>query len=436
MRLPFLLPLLLFCLGAAPATVLVPDLEGLSAQLAHLRVTHGANGERDAGPELTPVKRALREWVERQLPADPIRDFPDGSVDLLDSGDLVPLAVHMNQQLDAAGLTCGLAGTATDRCLAPDDGDADLRGHIEAVQLSMLDDGRYLLVVTGVGVSCGYDQSAYIYEQRADRRWHLVLASEQDDYTEGKYAPQHFISITASPSNVGWNEQASPPLVATLGFSPWCRSNWQTLYTRLWRASPATPMPAPLLDRHDGFFRGGDMIAAAHLTTRDLLVQYDAGSIDSDVFTRARILRYRIAAGDKLERIAPFALDPQSFVEEWLTSDWSQAKLWTERPADNAVLAQLHPPQPAPDDVLSGDFNNALRRCRQDPTLWQVSVTLEAKGKTQSLPLYFRVRWMPPYRFTLVAAGRRPFSGCDERVAEPDNVGTLFPLQGWRANQF
>ena len=436
MRLSFLLPLLVFCLGAAPARVSVPELGSLSTHLAHLRVTHGANGGRDAGPELTPVKHALREWIERQLPANPVGDLPDGSVHTLDSADLARLAMRMNRQLDAARLTCGVGGTTTDRCVTPADSDADLRGHIEPVQLSLLDNGRYVLVVTGVGVTCGYDESAYIYEHRADRRWHLVLASEQNDYAEGIYAPQNFISIAVSPSEVGWNEPAPPPLVTTLGFSPWCRSNWQTLYTRLWRASPETPTPAPLLDRHDGFFMGGDMIAGARLTTRDLLVQYDAGSIDTDVFTRARILHYRIAAGGKLERIAPVALDPRSFVEEWMTSDWLQARVWNEPSADDAALARLHPPAPAPDEILSGSFDDSLRRCRTDPSLWQVAVTLEAsKTVPNPVPIYFHIRWMPPYRFTLVEAGHSPFAGCDEKMVAPDDVGTLFPLQGWRADQ-
>jgi hypothetical protein len=191
----------------------------------------------------------------------------------------------------------------------------------------------------------------------------------------------------------------------------------------------------PLLDRHDGFFRGGNMIAAARLTKRDLLVQYDVGSLDSDVFTYPRILHYRIATGDKLERIAPVALDPRSFVEEWLTNDWSQAQKWNEPSADDAALARQHPPALGPDEILSGSFGDTLRRCRADPSLWQVAVTLEATKKAlNQTPIYFHVRWMPPYRFALVDAGNRPFAGCDERVAEPDDVGTLFPLQGWRAN--
>lgn len=88
--------MLLFCLAAAPATVLGA---GLSALLAHLRATQGANEERDAGPELTPVKQAQREWIERQLPAEPTGTNADGGVDRLDSDDLVPLALRMNQQL-------------------------------------------------------------------------------------------------------------------------------------------------------------------------------------------------------------------------------------------------------------------------------------------------------------------------------------------------
>lgn len=430
-----LLPLvaILFCgLGAAPGAS-EDDLSSLAQRLAQLKVTHGANEQSNAGPELIPVKQALRAWIERQLPSRR-PDNEDGTGNLLTEEDLAPLAARMNASLDTAGLTCGREGTPRYRCNVPADSSADFRGYLEHVRLGLLDGDRYLLVITGVGVSCGFDESAYVYEQRPDHAWHLLLSSERNDYAKDHYEPEHLIAVNVAPSNVAWNEAAPPPLIATLGYSPWCSSNWQMLYTRLWRASATTPTPSPILDRRDELFMGGYFVAAARLTARDLLVQYEGRSIDSGLLTRMHVLHYRVAAGDKLARIAPVALDPQAFVEEWLASDWPQAEQWNERRSDDAMLARLHPRAPrAAEDIVFGDFDDSLRRCRADPSLWQVAVTLDPNGVAPLPPRYFMVRWMPPYRFTLVKAGHRPFAGCDESVVESDEVGTLFPLQGWRA---
>ncbi|MDH7974736.1 hypothetical protein QH494_21305 [Sphingomonas sp. AR_OL41] len=431
MRLLPLIAILLCSLGAAPGGN-DADLSSLSHQLAQLRATQGSNAERDAGPELIPVKRALRSWVERQLPSRP-PDSEDGSGNMLTEDDLAPLAAQMNASLDTAGLTCGREGMPGYRCNTPADASADFRGYLEHVTLGLLGGDRYLLLITGVGVSCGFDESAYVFEQRPDHAWHLLLSSERNDYARDHYKPEHLIAVNVAPSDVSWNEAAPPPLIATLGYSPWCSSNWHSLYARLWRASATTP--TPILDREDELFMGGDFVAAARLTAGDLLVQYRGGSIDGGVLTRSHVLHYRIAAGDKLARIAPVALDPQAFVEEWLTSDWSQARRWNERRSDDAMLARLHPPAPrSAEDILFGDFDDSLRRCRADPSLWQVAVTLDPNGTAPHPPRYFMVRWMPPYRFTLVKAGYRAFAGCDEQVAAPDDVGTLFPLQGWRAD--
>lgn len=433
MRLLSAVAVLLFSLGAAPAPT-DEDLPSLSRQLARIKVTKGVNEERDTGPEMIPIKHALRGWIERQLPSRRA-DNADGSLNLLTGEDLAPLAARMNAALYAAGLTCGRWGTPGYRCKALADSSEDFRGYVEDVRLGLLDGDRYLVAITGVGVLCGFDESVYVFEQRPDHAWHLLLASEQNDYAKGRYKAQRLIAVNVSPSAVGYKEAAPPPLIATLGASPWCTSNWHLLYTRLWRASAATTTPAPLLDRDDGLFMGGDFVAAAQLSATDLLVQYNGSSIDSGVLIRPHVLHYRVAAGDKLERTAPVALDPQAFVDEWLISPWSQAMRWNERPGDNAALARLHPPVPrSADDLIFGEFDDSLRRCQADPSLWQVSVTLDPNGAAPRPPIYFKVRWMPPYRFTLVEAGPKAFAGCDERVAAPDDVVTLFPLQGWRAD--
>ncbi|MDB5706017.1 MAG: hypothetical protein JWN66_3133 [Sphingomonas bacterium] len=426
--LSILLPLVLV-LAATPARSAQDDLSSLTAALVPLRTTHGTNEQRDAGPELTPVKHALRAWLERHLPPGPTEKGPDGMIDTPSQEELASLGRSLSQQLAAAGLTCGTFGKPGYRCPGDPMVADNFRGYLDDVRIGSFDFGRYLLVITGVGVRCGYDQSAYIYREGPDHAWKLLLASEQDDYGKDAYAPQNFLSIDVSPSAVAWNEAAPLPLVATLGFSPWCQSNWQQLYTRLWRASAATPTPRPLLDRADTLYIGDYQIATERLTASDFLVEYRGGSIDGGALIRSHVAHYRIQPGDTLERIAPVALGPRDFIEEWLTSDWPEAMRWSDPSANKPALATFHAAAFGKD--LFGGFDGPAKRCRTDPTLWQVSFSRDGGANEPEAPAdYFKVRWMAPYRFTLVDAGQRPFPGCDEEAAMPDDIGTLFPLQG------
>jgi hypothetical protein len=61
--------------------------------------------------------------------------------------------------------------------------------------------------------------------------------------------------------------------------------------------------------------------------------------------------------------------------------------------------------------------------------LWQVGFTQDAGPKNPEISAYFLVRWMAPYRFSLVAIRNAKFSGCDIKDSMPDNSGTPFPLR-------
>jgi hypothetical protein len=432
MRLRSILPLLALALIATPALSAEGGLAPVAAALAKVRATHGINQERDAGPELTPVKQALRAWIEPQLQPNPKSISPDRVMNTFTSEDLDALSARLNKSLDAAGLMCADDESPANPCVGSPTAAENERGYVGGVSIGMLDGGRYLLVVTGVGIKCGFDQSAYIYKRGPNQHWTLLLAAEQNRYGKDEYLPQMFVSIGASSAGIGWDDPAPPPLVATLGFHPWCSSNWQMLYTRLWRASDTNPTPRPLIDRSDSLYIGGDRIAAARLTPTDLLIEYRGDTIDSDAIIGTHVAHYLVQPGDRVERIAPIALSPNDFVNEWVSSPWPEAARWSDPAANPAALAAFHA-SPAVASPGGGGFNDATRRCRADPTLWQVGFFgFGGEGKADPPPVYYKVRWMAPYRFTLVDAGSRPFPGCDEAVAMPDDVGTLFPLQEWR----
>ena len=270
--------------------------------------------------------------------------------------------------------------------------------------------------------------SAYIYEWR-DKRWQLLLQSEQDDYRNDYYAPQHFLSVTASEPNVAWNAPAPhPPLILSLGYSPWCSSNWQSLYTRLWRASPTNVSPRPLIDATDTIYMGYDETAGGRIDKNDVLIEYLGRSVDGDVLVRPHMRHYLVSDNDTILRIAPVALNPRDFVDEWLTQSRTGSAEWLDESAKQSTMRKWHHAFHAGEDAVFGEFDDAPLRCRTDATLWQVGFTRQGGPKNPELTGYFLVRWMAPYRFTLVDIRKEKSRDCD--IADPmrDNVGTLFPF--------
>jgi hypothetical protein len=419
-RVLYLLAAILFL----PRAALGADesLKPIAAALATVRATHAANEERDAGPELTPVKHLLREWVEKHLATLP------------QDGDVEALALSMGQTIGAAGLTCDDPIPNSTKCVDSSHGEPttdDARGYIGGVDLSRREDLRYLVLKTSVGIRCGYDESAYIYEWR-DKHWRLLLQTEQNQYAEKVYDPQHFLTIEVSPANVAWNEPAAPPLVLTLGYSPWCWSNLQMLYTRLWRAALANPSAAPLLDSTDEVFLGdAPKIATGSVTQNDVLIEFEGSSVDNG--WREHVLHYIVNQGDRIERVAPVALKPRNFVDEWLTRPWPESSLWKDSGSDISTLAKWHQRLHAENNF--GEFERGPLRCKSDPTLWQVGFSFyggDDKKYQLVPPVYFLVRWMAPYRFTMVQIARQKFPHCDAPDSMPEDLGTLFPLQDWR----
>ena len=420
---------LICMLAAQEAEAAGSGFEPLAKALADVRVAKPINVEHDAGPELNAVKTALRLSAERRFKEfEPFIPVSDGM--FRSATGLGAIERRLNADLKNADLTCDGGKGSPHRCGETQSSRRgplqSSRGYVGGVSLQFLEHDRYLLLETSVGIGCGYDESTYVYEWR-NKRWQLILASETDDYRENHYEPQEFIAVEVSPANVAWNEPTRrPPLILTLGFSPWCSSNWQALYARLWRASPTTVAPKALLDISPALFMG-DEPAAGSIAPHDVLIQFEGNSVDGDVLVRTHLLHFGIDDSDRLGRLAPVALNPRDFVDEWLTRPWTESESWTDAGSQAAVQSwyrRFH----AGDNDIFGEFDDAPTRCRANPTLWQVGFTNQAGPKHPEVSAYFLVRWMAPYRFTLVKIQATKFSGCDIKDAMPDNPSTLFPF--------
>lgn len=364
-------------------------LDQLHASLVAMRGKPvGSEGARGGSPKLTAAKHLLRDWVEARLTGWPERG---------DEGDLQR---KLNADLSREGLFCG-----TQTCP-----DWTKIGFLDKVTLRR--ESGFIILQTAVGIDCGYDDSVYIYAWSPEG-WRRVWQNEQNTYTDKEYKPQHLQGVHISPHNT-----ANDYLVLTLGTEPWCQSAWHDAYYRAYRLGP-DPNPEPILSGGRWAYLGDYQppIRGA-ITLDDIFVEYIVASIDGG---REEVEHYKIDH-DKVKRIDPLALSPRDFVDEWLISDWSDAYEWSESP-DRGSLADAHkklhnvhgPPV----------FVRPTLHCPKTPDLWQVGVSFD---DLNSKPMYFLVRWRPPYRFTMVRITAQPSPACTEADPFADEHRTLLFL--------
>lgn len=378
----------------------------------------------DAGALVTLAKRQLRTWVEQQLPAT-------------NGIDVGPLNARLNEQLRASGLE-GLSSCSNPD--GPDGGPPESRrseacGYVGGVQLQANEagrDGHYLTLTTSFDNAwCGVDGSAYLFQYRGGR-WDLVWENEEDAESSA-YSPAPISRVVVARRFTQEGQpEAPPPLVLTLSGALGCQGTWGAVRYRLWRVHDGALAPSPLLSRQDGFWIGNDQFIDGQLLPDDLLVEYRNRSVDDGVHNRTFISHFRIGGDDKVQRVAPVALNPRDFVDEWMTQPWQDASVWT----GSRFSARIHDehqriPNKAWDGFVSGSFAGPPLRCRDDPNLWQVGFTpSEGKDFSEGATLYFVVQWMAPYRFTMVDVARKPRPQCGVADLMPDATDTLFSATG------
>jgi len=363
-------------------------------------------GPRGATPALTDVKHKLRDWVEGRL-----HEFRN-------EDDVRAFAHELNAQLQGAKLSCDWNASSPEKD-CPDRGEPGYLGEITMVF------GETLVVTTGVGIVCGFDQSAYAYSF-VDGRWKRFWQSETNNY-EGKYVPLNFLGIQLS-----WREytrkDADPNvrLLLMLARDPaYCESNWYNVYYRVWQLRIDRPEAKLLLDGGELAFLDSavDGIASA----REVLIEYSTHTTYTDAQIRP-VIRHYVLRNGKLEREVPLALRPRDFADEWIRTDWAVSSQWTETGVSASSLRPMH----RKENFESGLYANTIH-CEKRPEHWQVGLVwmhFDGRSKTmvETKHLYFLVKWLPPYRFAMTAVSDHAWTGCTEEDPIADEPRTLFPI--------
>jgi hypothetical protein len=381
--------ILLAALLAGIAAAQDAQLTAVHATLVELRSQAPDPETMGASEKLTVAKHQLRDWI-----------------------DIKPFAFRINGALKTVS-----AGGSDD--------DQNLAGSLAEVRFN--EEGGLLIVVTGVGIICQDDESAYAYK-KIEKRWRRVWESEQNDYRKGQYNPQ-LIDAVHIWQKFDAGHADGPPFVMTLGNLWGCGSFWHSVTYRVWRIDTASPKL--LIDRTEGAY----MRTAAFIIgsigqeydekSVDVLIEFTEGNIDVGVHNREAI-RHFLIDGDRVARVDPVALSPRDFVDEWLTRPWEESKRWSASPDLKQWFARLQ------SDRGGSRFDETLH-CAT-PDLWEVTLTHygEQKGPAGFPDHFFLVRWRPPYHFTMVDVSTTPWPRCTEKDPDADAWRTLFATQDWR----
>jgi hypothetical protein len=362
-------------------------------------------GPRGATAAFTDVKHKLRDWIEGRL--HEFR-YPD---------EVRAFAHELNAEIRSAKLSCDWDAVPPEKD-CPDRGEPGYLGEIRLVF------GEMLVVTTGVGIVCGFDQSAYAY-YFVNGRWKRFWQSETNEYTEGKYVPLNFLGILLSSRD--YLRRGADPnvrLLLMLGRDPaYCESNWYNVYYRVWQLRIDRSEAKLLLDGGEEAFLG-DWVDG-NVSPQEVLIEYGTRTTYTDFEVRPVIRHYVLRSG-ALVREAPLALRPRDFADEWMRTDWAVSSQWTEAGVNASSLRRMH----RKENFEGGQYANTVH-CEKRGEHWQVGlVWTNFNGKTmvETKHLYFLVRWLPPYRFSMAGVSDHPWSGCTEEDPEADEPRTLFPV--------
>jgi hypothetical protein len=365
----FLLALLFQTQPAAPLVNVRNTLRQLKSQFETHQTTLGA------ATELTTAKHQLRDWIDSRIAGE-------------------------KETLDVGAFAETLQNAFRDADLFCDDCNLNYLGFADNVRVDRR--GRFLVVITALGISCGYDESAYVYAWNG-QRWERIWEHEQNTYTKEGYLPQQVHDIQISAADATGNR-----LLMLLGSQTVCAGSFKDLYARGWRMDTKNQMQLVLTWTGNGNDGYPPLLGRAF--PDGVLLEFTAGGfIDGEPHTAVRNFKVQ---GDTSTRIDPIAFRPHDFVLEWLAAPWNESRTRSESASLEAAHIQLGRPEGV------GDFPDPTLRCTAGPDLWQVATNLFEKPKR-----YFRVRWRNPFNFSMVEISEKPFPDC----TVPDSRSETFP---------
>jgi hypothetical protein len=351
-------------------------LRQLSGQLDAHGSTYGASSG------LTAVKHELRDWIESRLAGQSRELATNAFTEILQTS------------LRDADLLCNDCTVSM-----------NYLGFVDDVRIKR--QGDFLSVVTATGISCGYDESAYVYAWNG-RQWRRVWEHEQNTYKPEAYQPQQIHDIQISSADAHGER-----LLMLLGSQTMCGGAFKNLYARAWQITASNEFTQVL--NWTGYGSDGYPPLSGRVLPADVLFEYTAGGfIGGESHTAVR--HFSVSKGAATQ-VDPIAVRPLDFVLEWLAAPWTESRTKSASISMETLHGQLRRADAA------GDFPNPTLRCTGGPGLWQVTTNLYERPKR-----YYRVLWQSPFRFSMVDISESAYPDCtlpdDRSEAYPNLLGS------------
>lgn len=318
---------------------------------------------------LTKLKHQLRDLIQKSLDADADARTPAGVLNAKVLAALRRKGVTTGGPVDDVHTFGSVVSVNVTRP----------RGHADIVA-----------VTTEVSVHCGSDSSLYLF-RRDGARWRLALADEADGYEQVNGARERFDFRVSPPDARG------SFFVVAADVNPWCTSNWQVMRYRVMRVGEDAYGPRVVLKGDDSIYLGTDLEGfRLQATANTFTLRFDSYQhLDPGRLIRPHVLKFEVD-GDRAERIAPVAFEPEDFADEWAQMKWDAAARWSE-PSRREELGRWHASLNAAEGGFSGSEILFVRPCGKTAGEWQVGVEVfsgaDGDGGAGRLPqkLYFTV---------------------------------------------
>lgn len=408
-QLRFLVPLgFAFALAAQAAvaaeTCSPEALREVAAKLAAPRaVLQKALAADEPEPDLAPP---LRQALSRLKSA--VAELVDAHLHCLPAGqapDLPALAasLHAAANGDGDGNRKGDGnGGGDDKSNGNEAGDSTRTFRFEPAFIA---EAGWLAVATGTGIPCGSDTQLLLYAPR-DGRWQRLLRWASADYARIDGAWEA-LQYRVSPRDAQGRR-----FVAVSHIRPWCSSTWSSIDYSVLRPAAHSDKPELLLQGSDSLWWGGEDFGRLSVDARHFELRFHAASLDSGVHNREFIRRYDLG-GAAPRRVAPVASEPRDFVDEWIVSEWAEARQWSAAPQD--ALQSRHQALHALRQRYAPFEFGAISVCADG-----AGTQVELRSGEDEVALYFRVEGVAAADYRLRSITETPDPQCTEQVQPQD----------------
>jgi len=341
-------------------------------------------------PLLTKLKHQLRDLISTSLNVYPA-----------DYENLENVGKVILEELQRQGISIGKRTVSVVKLGSvdvPDNiDDGYMYGDINQVVVRrVINHPDLIAATTTIDVVCGDDTSLYIFK-RINEKWKLVIAQEASDYELVSDAQGRFSYSISPPSD------NSEFFVVTKSTTPWCTSAWKSIRYQVLRQGVTPYQPIKILNQKDGIYVGNENYGYISILPTGFTIEFEGdnwlGSTNPGHLTRNHVKSYQLV-GDKIQKIQPFAREPENFLDEWFNLSWDEASKWVQGSALNS-LRSLH-------TIIRNDrsgedkhiFENSVfspPACEVKPDQWQVGIKFSPYDKSELLTagvpkeLYFTI---------------------------------------------